>query len=176
MNEDNAFQLGLQCLPALMLCTTFFTLFFVGLHWYKKQLVASIAAQQIASGVNFKIQAYERLALFLERLNPTAMIPTLRSAGMTSADLHQAIMYQIKAEYEHNVSQQIYVSEACWKLIKTTKEHIVTLVNKSMQQLHPGASAIDLNKKIYELMQQLEIENPAEPALLFLRAEAQSFI
>src|ERR1700722_17173565 len=61
-----------------------------------------------------RLQAYERLALFLERINPASVISRIRTPDMMATELQYAVVKNIREEYEHNLSQQIYVSSDCW--------------------------------------------------------------
>jgi len=67
-----------------------------------------------ASITPLKIQAYERIVIFLERIHPNTMVVRVNKHGMTSQQLHQELIKAIKSEYEHNLSQQIYVSHNSW--------------------------------------------------------------
>src|ERR1700742_1869115 len=62
-----------------------------------------------------RLQAYERLAIFIERLHPRQLIPRICRKGMTVSDLQQAIAFSIRTEFEHNLSQQVYVSREVWE-------------------------------------------------------------
>src|ERR1700752_3046191 len=63
-----------------------------------------------------KIQAYERIVIFLERINPNSLVVRVNKNNMNARQLHLELVSTIKAEYEHNLSQQIYMSEGAWEL------------------------------------------------------------
>src|SRR3954470_20124591 len=71
-----------------------------------------------------RLQAYERIVIFLERAHPNTIVVRVNKHGMTSHQLHMELIKTIKSEYEHNLSQQIYISYGAWELVKTTKEEI----------------------------------------------------
>lgn len=81
--------------------------------------------------IPLKFQAYERMILFLERLNPENLIPRIINHNMTVGVLHSKLLAVIREEYEHNMSQQLYVSEKTWHLIVTAKEETIKLINTS---------------------------------------------
>src|SRR3954471_6816786 len=76
-----------------------------------------------------RLQAYERIVLFLERVNPNTLVVRVNKNGMSAHQLHLELVKTVKTEYEHNLSQQIYMSYGAWELVKNTKEEIIKLVN-----------------------------------------------
>src|ERR1043165_3696634 len=78
-----------------------------------------------------KIQAYERLVIFLERIHPNSLVIRVNKHGYTARHLHTELVNAIKSEYDHNISQQIFVSYGAWELVKTSKEEVIKLINIS---------------------------------------------
>ena len=74
-----------------------------------------------------KIQAYERIIIFLERINPNSLVIRVNKNGMNSRQLHSELITAVKTEYEHNLSQQIYVSYGAWELVKNAKEEDILI-------------------------------------------------
>jgi hypothetical protein len=91
-----------------------------------------------------KITAYERIVIFLERINPNSLVVRVNKNGMTARQLHHDLVTTIKAEYEHNLSQQIYISEGAWELVKTAKEEIIRTINISSSKVPSDSSSNDL--------------------------------
>ena len=81
--------------------------------------------------IPLKFQAYERMALFLERINPTNLLTRVMNPKMRVSTLHTSLLATIREEYEHNMSQQLYISDNSWGLVKTAKEEVVRLINSS---------------------------------------------
>src|ERR1035437_9169494 len=75
-----------------------------------------------------KLQAYERLVLFLERVNPESLLVRAMDSGMTVESLQNALIVMVRAEFEHNLSQQLYVSPKTWNTIKSSKENVIRLI------------------------------------------------
>lgn len=119
-----------------------------------------------------QLQAYERLVLLVERMNLQNMISRIFQPGLTVADMHVGLIQTIKAEFEHNIAQQIYVSPTAWEAVKTLKEQTITLVNQVASQLPPDATAMELNKQILEILMQAET-SPSELTSQILNAEAK---
>lgn len=69
-----------------------------------------------------KLQAYERLTLLVYRISPENIIPRVTLHGMTANDLKNALLFQIQQEFEHNITQQVYVSNGVWGAVVAFKK------------------------------------------------------
>jgi hypothetical protein len=119
-----------------------------------------------------RLQAYERLTLLLERMSINNLILRVKQHGMTATDLQVALLAEIRAEFDHNLSQQVYISGEAWQFIVNAKENTVKLVNLSYSKLPSGASSLDLSKTIFENAIGQEIQ-PSYAALKYLKTEAR---
>lgn len=119
-----------------------------------------------------QLQAYERLVLLVERINLQNLISRVFQPGLSAVDMQIGLVQTVKAEFDHNVSQQIYVSPMAWDAVKTLKEQTITLINQVGSQLPQEATAMDLNKQILELFMQAE-NSPSELTSQILNAEAK---
>ncbi|MBS1636774.1 MAG: hypothetical protein JST26_12735 [Bacteroidetes bacterium] len=123
-----------------------------------------------------KIQAYERIVIFLERIHPNSLVIRVNKHGMTAQQLQRELVTAIKTEYEHNLSQQIYVSYGAWELVKTAKEEVIKLVNISSSKVPHDAPGSDLAVMILNITSGVEKKLPNEIALEFVKKEiAQTF-
>jgi hypothetical protein len=123
-----------------------------------------------------KIQAYERIVIFLERIHPNMLVVRVNKHGMNSHQLHQELVKTIKTEYEHNLSQQIYVSHTSWELVKTAKEEIIKLVNISSTKVPHDNTSNDLAMMVLNITSNVDKKLPNEVALEFVKKEiAQIF-
>lgn len=93
----------------------------------------------------FKLQAYERMMLFLERVSPDQQLRRIVQTGMTNAELQVLLLTAIRNEYEHNLSQQIYIGEETWEVIKQVKNQLVHKINTKAQALQGEGSALELS-------------------------------
>src|SRR6185503_18503640 len=94
----------------------------------RKQLALFQEAQDTT--LRLRLQAYERLVMFIERISPRQMIPRIYDPSMTVQDLQQALVITIRSEFEHNLSQQIYVSQNVWETVKNVKEQEINMVHQ----------------------------------------------
>lgn len=123
-----------------------------------------------------KIQAYERMVIFLERLNPNSLVLRVNKHNMTNKQLHHALIQTIKQEYEHNLSQQLFISEGAWELIKTAKEETIKLINIAYSKVPPDNSSNELSLTIINATNSIDKKLPHEIALEYLKKEASQFL
>jgi len=90
---------------------------------------------------------------------------------MSAAQLRQALVIAIKSEYEHNISQQIYVSMKTWQTVALVKENMIQMINAIGSQTPKQATAADLSKIILNHVLENEEEEPTQQALDLLKQE-----
>ena len=118
-----------------------------------------------------RLQAYERLVLLLERISPESLVMRANYPDKTCEQMHSELLQAIRAEFEHNLSQQLYVSVEAWRSVKNAKNYTVTLINNAAKDMN-GASAIELSRKILDMA--VELDPPiTEKAINELKREIQ---
>lgn len=130
----------------------------------------------LASLTPLKIQAYERVVIFLERINPNSLVVRVNKPGMSARQLHLDLVLAVKTEYEHNLSQQIYISASAWDLVKTAKEEIIKTINISSSKVRDDAPGNELAMAILSTTANLDSKLPTDIAIAFIKKEvAQTF-
>jgi hypothetical protein len=130
-----------------------------------------IRSRSIETVLPLRIQAYERMCLFLERISPQNLLVRLNPGAVPAREFHHVLLSEIRNEYNHNVSQQIFMSEQCWELIRNAKEDLVVTINDAASELNPEATSLDLSKKIFERV--INKPDPIAHALLEVKKEIQ---
>jgi hypothetical protein len=120
-----------------------------------------------------RLQAFERMCLFLERLSPGNLVLRLNTGTMSARELQHLMITEIREEFNHNLSQQIYMSDESWKHIKNTVEDIIALINTSAQKLGEDARSVELAKVIFNEMEKREVD-PVEMALSEVKSEIRA--
>lgn len=82
-----------------------------------------------------RLQAYERMALFLERIDPNQLVLRIHAPGLTVAEEQNLLMTAIRSEYEHNISQQIYISNETWEGITDAMDDVITIITSVAEQM-----------------------------------------
>lgn len=157
-------------LPALVVMATSYYLLriFLANEQLKRNTDIKMAGYKIITPI--RLQAYERLVLFLERISPESLVMRVHKSDFTVAQLQTTLLQNVREEFEHNLSQQVYVSSQAWELIRTAREEIIKLINTAAAKLNENATATDLSQKIFEL--SLSENKPVtKSALEFLKNE-----
>lgn len=120
-----------------------------------------------------RLQAYERLALFLERINAAKLLIRVSPLSSDKKDYERLLIQHIEQEYEHNLTQQIYVSEECWTIILTAKNTTIQNIMKTNM-----SDKVDSADKLREtiLNDLLDSQSPSTIALSFLKNEVKDIL
>ena len=140
----------------------------------KKQLLLQKDSQEIT--IRLRLQACERLVLFVERINPRQLVPRIYQSGMNVSDLQGALVFNIKAEFEHNLPQQIYVSKRTWDTVKGVKEQMIHMIGHLAQTLNPEAPAKELHVKMIDFLLSTDGQLPADMAIDIINDEARELL
>jgi hypothetical protein len=118
--------------------------------------------------LSLRLQAYERMTLFLERINPSQLLVRITPISDDKNDYLNFVIAQIEQEYEHNLAQQIYVSEECWSTITTAKNATIQMILLATKN-EKISDANQLREVI--LRDLLEKSSPSNVALAFIKNE-----
>lgn len=170
---DTILEICKYCIPAIIVLVLTYLIVnkFLVSDYQKKQL--AIFEEHQNATTQLRLQAYERLAIFVERMHPRNLIPRIYTTGMTVSDLQTLCTMSIREEFEHNLSQQIYVSAEVWKTVVGVKEQELNMINLCARELDPNADAKMLNNKIVDYVSQQEDATPNEIALDVINHEAK---
>ena len=115
-----------------------------------------------------RLQAYERLTLFLERMTPSKMLIRISPKSSNKESYESLLILTIEQEFEHNLSQQIYVSDRCWSITIAAKNATIQLIRKASL-----LEKTDTDDKLREviLTEMMERRPPSDAALSFIREE-----
>ena len=115
-----------------------------------------------------RLQAYERMSLFLERININKIVVRVTPISDDKNHYENYIIAQIEQEFEHNLTQQIYISNECWMMILTAKNATIQMIKIANQSAIVN-NANDLRELI--LNEMLEKQSPSNAALAFIKNE-----
>ncbi len=151
---DQFFEIIKLILPAgIVLLTTYFLVNkFLHQESQKKALDLKLANQNILTPI--RLQAYERVVLFLERINPSSMVMRANK-NMSASSLQGELLKTIRSEFEHNLSQQIYMSSKSWDAAVKAKEETIKIINVAGAQINPEAPGMELAQAVINISGQL---------------------
>jgi hypothetical protein len=122
-----------------------------------------------------KLQAYERIVLFLERISLESLLVRVSTPDMTVAQLQSALLTTIRSEFEHNLSQQIYMSPQAWEIVKNARSNTIKMINGESEKIKSDAPGLELSKQLLEKVMELEKE-PTRAAIDYIKGEVGRMI
>ena len=138
----------------------------------RKVRLLDIKKEQTKLITPVKLQAYERLTLFLDRISPDNLVLRLSKSGQSAKQLRQVLIQTITEEFNHNISQQIYVSDQAWQMIKEVKEQVIGIIENCYNDCSENESGPGLGKIILtKLMANQQI--PTQKAIELLKKEIE---
>ncbi len=170
MSMETVLEILKYILPALIVfCTTIFLVkkYFDSEELKRKQQLLLNNQQMITP---LRLQAYERSILFLERISPENLIMRVNKSGYTTQQLQAELLHAIRAEFEHNLTQQIYISHGAWEMLKIARGRTIQLINSMAGKVGKDAPSIALSKAILESMVDEE-KMPVTDAINFIKQE-----
>lgn len=159
-------------IPSLVL---FLTVYYI-LHSYfydqdkKRQYKSILKNKELIIPV--RLQAYERIILFLERISPDSLIMRVSEPGMTCQQLQTEMIASIRAEFEHNLSQQLYLSPDAWVYVKNARANTLKMIHLAAEKIPGNAPYMQLSAALLDLSVQEE-KTPSGLAIEFLKKEVQ---
>jgi hypothetical protein len=172
MNE--IFEILKYTLPAIIVLIVSIVLIkqMVKNDQHKRNSEIALGNQKIITPV--RLQAYERITLLLERISPESLVMRLNKPEYTTKQLQTELLNTIRSEFDHNVSQQIYISAQVWEIIKNARTNTIQLINGSASKVNPDSPAFNLSKVILENLVAQE-KSPVSMALDALKSEVKKF-
>lgn len=150
----------------------------IAFYLFKLQVKSQSSQQKInvfagrkKDALPIKLQAYERMLLFCERINPIKLLVRVKPTSDAIDDYLFVLLQNIEQEFEHNLVQQLYVSEECWSVIIASK---TAVINTLKQIALTSENTKDFREK---MMLAHQSKSPAtDTAISFIKKEIKKFI
>jgi hypothetical protein len=163
-------------LPALIVMITAYLVLKSFLESETRKLDIKIRKETTKETLLLRLQGYERLMIFLERISPPNLLVRFDKQGLTAREFQQILIAAIREEYEHNLSQQIYVSADSWRLVVLAKDETIKVINLISQANPIDASALELSREIISFYINTERTFPGDEAMLFIKDDVRKLL
>lgn len=170
MSEIDFLQLLSYALPALVVGVVSFYFFNSHLQNEERRRAFHIRKTNSKETLPLRLQAYERLALYLERISLQQLLVRVSPQEMDKTLYVESLITIMEQEFEHNTAQQIYVSSACWDALRTSKNTTIIRLRKMIER-EEIESGLQLREAIFKDL--LQRESPSETGLAFLKNEVR---
>ena len=157
--------------PALIV---FFTVYYLMKTYLDKQYqlhLLEYKQKQQSTTIPLRLQAYERLSLFCERIAIPSLLLRLRQEDQNAAMLRVAMLMTIQQEFEYNITQQVYVSDQLWQIIKISRDDVVNVINGLAEKVDPKAPSKELASILFKFM-ETQPGTSLDKALIAIKKEA----
>ena len=172
MNSISLENILLSIFPALLMGALAYYFFYAYFKSEDKKRFYLQLYRRKKESLPIRLQAYERMALFLERIVPHRLLMRIVPQSNDSENYLQLLISSIEQEFEHNLAQQIYLSDASWNLIKTAKNTTICQIRTALNG--QGEQKQDLREKI--LSELSKTESPSYVALRYLKEEVKTIL
>lgn len=168
MNEADFIQLFFYLLPALIVGGLSYYFFNLHIENEDKRRLFLVRQENQKESLPIRLQAYERMVLFLERISPGSLLLRVKPANDDKHQYESKLIQTIEREFEHNLAQQIYISPPCWNAIKASKNATISIIRKSNM-----SDNVDSPDKLREviLTDLLDKKAPSEAGLAYVKNE-----
>ena len=168
MNTDKIVELLMYTVPSLITGGVAYFLFTSHFKEQQNSRKWILKRENQKHSLPLRLQAYERLALFLERINPTKLLIRVGPLTDNKVDYQNLLIQHIEQEFEHNLAQQIYITDDSWTMLLTAKNTIIQNIRKTtLDESIKDANA--LREKI--LSNLLDGQSATTVALSYLKNE-----
>lgn len=173
MNSDKILELVFYTLPALITGAVAFNFFKMFMQNENKKRHFALARENQKTALPLRLQAYERMALFMERIDPAKLLIRIAPISEDKTDYANFVVAQVEQEYEHNLTQQIYLSDECWGIITTAKNATIQMLRKTAL----STEVTDANKLRETILKEMfDNPSPSTAALAFIKNEVKEFL
>lgn len=173
MIDNTILQMFFYLLPAVIVGLVSFYFFQMHMRNEERRRQFLIRQENQKKSLPHKLQAYERMALFLERISLGKLLTRIKPSSGDKENYKNQLIHTIEMEFEHNLAQQIYLSAECWNVIKTTKNATIGMIRKAEKK-----EEVETADKLREVLLTDLMDQPAptDAALDFIKKEVRNII
>ncbi|SEA55808.1 hypothetical protein SAMN05443667_105238 [Flavobacterium gillisiae] len=168
MNSINIIEILAYTIPSLITGAVAYYLFDAHFKDQQNNRRWLLQKDNQSAMLPLRLQAYERMTLLMERINPSQLIVRINPLSQDKDEYRNFVIAQIEQEFEHNLAQQIYLSEKCWSIIVTAKNATIQIIRLAAKN-EKVINADGLREAI--LSDLLEKPSPSSAALAFIKNE-----
>lgn len=162
------FSIPLIIIPLALIAAVIFYL----LKLEREKAASKLKIGNASSILKIRLQAYERVLLFLERISPQQLVVRNNNPQLSVVDFQGILISNIREEYEHNLVQQLYITEEAWSLTEQARSWVMKMVNDSASSLDESSGARELAMAIVEKEMKAE-KNHIHVAIKQLKKEVR---
>lgn len=171
---NNILQIISFCIPSAMVAVVAYYFFYTYFKNEQSRRKYYIAKENSKILMPIRVQAYERITIFLDRISPKKILVTIQPVKDEKKEQYvYRLIKQIEDEFDHNITQQLYVSEQCWRMVKTAKDATIQILQRTSKL--EEAKDIEKYREIL-LLEFLEKQSPSDYSTLYVVNEMKDLM
>ena len=163
------------CLPALIVLLATWLVLFKMLREERDKREFELRKSTHKEALPIRLRGYERLAILLERTTPEHMLRDMDIANLTVQQLQILLMKTVRLEFDHNLSQQVYVSDSVWEAVMLVEEEMISFIAAGAKNFAPDSPALPYAQQLITVYSS-NGQTPNQLAQIKLREEARSIM
>ena len=163
------------CLPALIVLLATWLVLFKMLREERDKREFELRKSTHKEALPIRLRGYERLAILLERTTPEHMLRDMDIANLTVQQLQILLMKTVRLEFDHNLSQQVYVSDSVWEAVMLVEEEMISFIAAGAKNFAPDSPALPYAQQLITVY-GTNGQTPNQLAQIKLREEARSIM
>lgn len=172
-NMNHFIQILSFCIPAVVVGLVAYYFFYLHYKNEENRRKYYLLKQNQKESLPLRLQAYERMTLFLDRISPQKLLMRVPPLTQDKQSYELLLIQHIDSEFEHNTTQQIYMSEASWNVIKTAKSATIQIIRRiAMEQEITTADQM----RTAILSEFIDKQTPSNNAISHLVNEVREFM
>ncbi|AVR45790.1 hypothetical protein C7S20_11305 [Christiangramia fulva] len=173
MNETEILDFLYAILPALIIGAVAFFFFQSYFKNEEKRRHFQLLRENRKTALPIRLQAYERMALFLERIAPGKILFRVQPTSEEADAYSRLLIANIEQEFEHNIAQQVYITAECWDYIRTAKNATINMIRNAAGK--ENIANVDQMRELI-LTNLMEKQSPTDAALAYIKKEVKNLI
>jgi len=169
---ESFFEILKYTIPALIVFATSYYLLKQYLENQYSLRALELKSKYSKDAIPLKLQAYERLLLFCERISIPNLLLRLRTRDMNVNELKSAMVISVQKEFEHNMAQQLYTSQKLWDILNLAKNDTISMITTQANDLNPQENATQLANKLMNQLSSMK-KSPLDIAIQGIKEEAK---
>ena len=162
-------------IPALMV---FVAVYYTFRQYHQQQLQLQLLQNRKVKDrivLPMRLQAYERLILLCERIDFADLLLRLKTPDTSARELQSAMLITVQQEFEHNLTQQLYITPELWQVLLAAKTRTMDFIAEAGIDLKENASSEDYAQKLFQLVSN-ETSLPSQIGKRAIKTEASLWL
>jgi len=141
-------------------------------NYQSKKILVKNNSNKMSFNIDLKLQAYERLTIFLARIDPWRLLSLVKISEKNIKSIEDSLLKIIISEFEYNLSQQVYISDNLWELIETSKNKTIQLILSVKEGLGKNSTGQEFYNRLESILQTQTV-TPSKITLDYLKKEVR---